>query len=54
VGIGGIDRSNAAQVIAAGADAVAIITDIFSDPDPGAAVRQLRSIVHEALRSRRD
>ena len=54
VGIGGIDRSNAAQVIAAGADAVAIITDIFGDPDPAAAVRQLRGIVHEALRSRRD
>ena len=52
VGIGGIDRSNAAQVIAAGADAVAIITDIFNDPDPAAAVRQLRSIVHEALRRR--
>ena len=52
VGIGGIDRSNAAQVIAAGADAVAIITDIFSDADPAAAVRQLRSIVHEALRRR--
>jgi thiamine-phosphate pyrophosphorylase len=35
VGIGGIDRSNAAQVIAAGADAVAIITDIFSDRGSG-------------------
>jgi hypothetical protein len=33
---------------------VAIITDIFGDPDPAVAVRQLRGIVHEALRSRRD
>jgi thiamine monophosphate synthase len=31
---------------------VAIITDIFNDPDPAGAVRQLRSIVHEALRRR--
>ena len=54
VGIGGIDRSNAAQVIAAGADAVAIITDIFGDPDPAGAVRMLRSIVHEALSRRND
>ena len=52
VGIGGIDRSNAAQVIEAGADAVAIITDIFGDANPAQAVRILRGIVHDALSRR--
>lgn len=33
VGIGGIHIDNAAQVIAAGADALAVITDIFYDDD---------------------
>lgn len=52
VGIGGIDRSNAASVIDAGADAVAIITDLFADPDPAQAARTLHSIVHAALQRR--
>ncbi|MFN5512799.1 MAG: thiamine phosphate synthase [Burkholderiales bacterium] len=42
VGIGGIDRTNAASVIAAGAHAVAIINDLFGDPDPAQAARALR------------
>ena len=50
VAIGGIDRHNAVQPIEAGAQAVAVITDIFADPDPAAAARQLRQTVHEALR----
>lgn len=49
VAIGGIDRSNAAVPIEAGAHAVAIISDIFSSPDPGGAARALRQIVHQAL-----
>lgn len=53
VGIGGIDRHNAASVIDAGADAVAIITDLFGDPDPAMAARTLRTRVHEALDRRR-
>jgi thiamine-phosphate pyrophosphorylase len=45
VGIGGIDSSNARSVIEAGADAVALIGDIFGQPDPrGAAMRLARAI----------
>lgn len=43
VGIGGIDRTNAASVIQAGAHAVAVINDLFGDSDPASAVRSLRS-----------
>lgn len=52
VAIGGIDRHNAAQPIEAGADAVAVITDLFGDPDPAAAARVLRAAVHAALARR--
>jgi len=34
--IGGITLHNAAQAIAAGADLLAVISDVFDDPDPGA------------------
>jgi thiamine monophosphate synthase len=54
VAIGGVDRRNAALPIEAGAQAVAIITDIFADPDPAAAARMLREIVHAALSRRSD
>ena len=53
VAIGGIDRHNAHQAIEAGADAVAVITDLFGDPDPTGAARALRAAVHGAL-ARRD
>jgi thiamine-phosphate pyrophosphorylase len=53
VAIGGIDRGNAALPIAAGAEAVAVISDLFADPDPARAARELRAIVHAAL-ARRD
>ena len=49
VGIGGIDRSNADQVIAAGAQAVAIISDVFSDPQPAQAARVIRDRVLQSL-----
>lgn len=52
VAIGGIDRRNAALPIEAGADAVAVITDLFADPDPARAARELRAIVHAALARR--
>ncbi|HYF59567.1 MAG TPA: thiamine phosphate synthase [Burkholderiaceae bacterium] len=52
VAIGGIDRRNAALPIEAGADAVAVISDLFGDPDPAAAARALRAVVHEALARR--
>ncbi len=40
VGIGGINADNAAEVVAAGADAVAVISAVCGAPDPEAATRQ--------------
>ena len=40
-GIGGIDRGNATQALAAGADLLAVIHAIFGASDPGAAAREL-------------
>ena len=51
--IAGIDASNAADVIAAGADGVAVIAALSLAPDPGAAARELRAIVDRARASRR-
>jgi thiamine-phosphate pyrophosphorylase len=45
VGIAGIDAANAAAVIAAGADGVAVISALSLAPDPAAAARTLREIV---------
>ena len=41
VGIGGITLDNAEEVIAAGADAVAVISAVCAAPDPEAATRRL-------------
>ncbi|MDO4906078.1 MAG: thiamine phosphate synthase [Lautropia sp.] len=41
VGIGGIDTGNIASVLAAGADAAAVIGALFNQPDPGQAARAL-------------
>jgi thiamine-phosphate pyrophosphorylase len=54
VAIGGIDRSNAHRPIEAGADAVAVITDLFGTGDPAESARVLRRIVHAALARRDD
>jgi thiamine-phosphate pyrophosphorylase len=51
-GIAGVDASNAAEVIAAGADGVAVISALSLVPDPVAAARTLRSIVDAALAKR--
>lgn len=53
VAIAGIDAGNAASVIAAGADGVAVISALSLVPDPAAAAHQLRSVVDEALAMRR-
>lgn len=45
VAIGGIDLGNAAAVIAAGADGVAVVSAICAAPDAGAATRQFARIV---------
>jgi thiamine-phosphate pyrophosphorylase len=52
-GIAGIDHENAAAVIAAGADGVAVISDIFMADDVEAAARRLRAVVDRALAGRR-
>jgi thiamine-phosphate pyrophosphorylase len=51
-GISGINASNAAEVIAAGADGVAVISALSLAPDPAKAARDLRAVVDDALRQR--
>ena len=51
-GIAGIDPSNAAAVVAAGADGIAVISALSLTPDPAAAARALRGIVDAALARR--
>jgi thiamine-phosphate pyrophosphorylase len=48
VGIGGINQTNAGDVIRAGADGVAVVSAIIASPNPGAAARALRSAVDQA------
>lgn len=52
VAIAGIDRTNAADVIAAGADGVAVISALALAGDPAAAARDLRAVVERALARR--
>lgn len=47
VAIGGINVSNAAQVIEAGADGVAVVSAICAAKNPEAAARHLRDIVED-------
>ncbi len=51
-GIAGIDAGNAAAVIGAGADGVAVISALSLSPDPAAAARALREIVDGMLAKR--
>lgn len=51
--IAGIDRSNIAEVIAAGADGVAVISAIFMADDVEAATRGLGEIIGQARKARR-
>jgi thiamine-phosphate pyrophosphorylase len=52
VGIAGIDAGNAAPVIDAGADGVAVISALSMQNDPQAAARELRGIVDRTLATR--
>lgn len=45
VGIGGIGASLAGEVIAAGAEGVAVVSAICAASDPAAAARELRSVI---------
>ncbi len=51
-GIAGIDAGNAGEVIAAGANGVAVISALSLAPDPAAAARRLRAVVDAALAKR--
>ena len=51
-GIAGIDAGNAAEVIGAGADGIAVISALSLAPDPAAAARTLRDIVDAMLAKR--
>ncbi|MFW6076874.1 MAG: thiamine phosphate synthase, partial [Hyphomicrobiales bacterium] len=50
--IAGIDHRNAAEVIAAGAAGVAVISEIFMADNVEAATRRLRGVVDSALAER--
>jgi thiamine-phosphate pyrophosphorylase len=52
IAIGGINASNAASVIEAGADGLAVVSAIVSAFDPESAARELRTIVDRALFAR--
>jgi thiamine-phosphate pyrophosphorylase len=47
VAIGGIDASNAAQVLAAGADGIAVVSAISAAVDPEGAAASLRRIIED-------
>ena len=49
VAISGIDRSNAADVVQAGVDGIAVISAICGAPDPQAASAELLATVRETL-----
>jgi thiamine-phosphate pyrophosphorylase len=51
VGIGGVTADNAAPVVEAGADGVAVITEIARADDPEAATRELGEVVTQARRN---
>jgi thiamine-phosphate pyrophosphorylase len=48
VGIGGITASNLGEAFAAGADSVALVSAVFSAPDPAAATRELLAAIAAA------
>ena len=50
--IAGINAGNAADVIAAGADGVAVISALSLAPDPETAAQDLRAVVDDALKRR--
>lgn len=52
VGIGGVTAENAAEVVAAGADGVAVITAVTAAADPTRATRKLGEAVAEGRRRR--
>ena len=51
VGIGGLNRDNAAEVIRSGGDGVAVVSAIVAAGDPEAAARTLKQIIDKAKRA---
>ncbi len=51
VAIGGIDLGNAAGVLRAGADSLAVISALYSAPDIGTAVRRFNELIETETRS---
>ena len=51
IAIGGINRQNAGDVIAAGADGIAVISAVVGNPDITAAARELKDLVRKSRRS---
>jgi thiamine-phosphate pyrophosphorylase len=49
VAIGGINKSNAAEVVAAGADCLAVVSAICAASDPEIASRNINEIINAAL-----
>jgi thiamine-phosphate pyrophosphorylase len=52
IAIGGITRQNARDVIAAGAEGIAVISAVVGSPDITAAARELKALIRESKRSR--
>ncbi|MDI6725590.1 MAG: thiamine phosphate synthase [Smithellaceae bacterium] len=50
VAIGGINRTNAASVLQAGADGIAVVSALCAAPDPGAEAKYLREIIEQVRR----
>ncbi len=48
VGIGGLNRDNAAEIIRKGADGVAVVSAIVAADDPETASRELKQAINEA------
>lgn len=48
VGIGGINQTNAADIISAGADGISVVSAIMSATDPKESALQLRSIIQKS------
>ncbi len=52
VAIGGINKNNAANVIQAGADGIAVVSAICAAPDPEFAAKELSSIISQVRKDR--
>jgi len=51
VGIGGLNRQNAAAVVRCGADGVAVVSAIVAAEDPEQAARELLQVIRSARRT---